>query len=131
MKMNNKTCICCGKVYTFCTGCSQYDNEPRWKAIYHNETCKDIFIIVSDYLQKAISKEEAKSRLSKCDLSYKDKLHKNIQNGIAEILAEEKKEEILDIDSDIDGKINANVKPEQNTTNKANTKMRYNNKRRK
>lgn len=86
MKINNKTCICCGKKYTFCTGCGQFDNEPRWKAIYHNETCKDIFIIVSDFLQNAISKEDAKERLMKCDLSYKDQLHKNLQNGIDEIL---------------------------------------------
>lgn len=97
MKQNNKTCICCGEVYTFCTGCGQFDNEPRWRAIYHNETCKDIFIIVSDYLQKAISKEEAKERLLKCDLSYKEKLHKKIQEGIDELLYEEKVAEVMQL----------------------------------
>lgn len=97
MKQNNKTCICCGEVYTFCTGCGQFDNEPRWRAIYHNETCKDIFIIVSDYLQNAISKEDAKERLLKCDLSYKNKLHEKIQKGIDELLYEEKVAEVMQL----------------------------------
>ena len=110
MKLNNKTCITCGVKYTFCTGCGQFDTEPRWKAIYHNETCKDIFIIVSDFLQNAISKDEAKERLLKCDLSYRNELHEKIQNGIREILDEvkedveiiEKKSETVETESKTD-----------------------------
>lgn len=140
MKQNNKTCICCGEIYTFCTGCGQFDNEPRWKAIYHNETCKDIFIIVSDYLQKAISKEEAKNRLLKCDLSYKEKLHKKIQEGIDELLYEEKASEVMQLSEPVksDNVKSNDVKTETSnsvktasTQNCNYTKMKYQNQKKK
>ena len=111
MKQNNKTCICCGKKYTFCTNCGQFDNEPRWKAIYHNETCKDIFIIVSDYLQKEITKEEAKIRLLKCDLSYKKELNKILQKGIDEILYEETVENISEVKEEVKIDVDAEAAP--------------------
>lgn len=139
MKMNNKTCICCGKIYTFCTGCDQYINEPRWKAIYHNETCKDIFVIVSDYLQGAISKEEAKERLLKCDLSYRNELHKKIQDGINEILHEEEKSNIAQpsVSANLENaelkSLNSGEPKETNnasTTNRDYTKMKYQNQKR-
>jgi hypothetical protein len=85
MKKNNKKCICCGEVYTFCTGCSEYDKYPRWMAIYHNENCKNLFNISSDFLAGELSKEEASTRLKDCDLSYKNKLHHSIVDAIDKI----------------------------------------------
>ena len=75
MKQNNKTCICCGEIYTFCTGCGQFDNEPRWKAIYHNETCKDIFIIIisiSEFQSFLISLKLLTATLSGFDFTISD-----------------------------------------------------------
>ena len=85
MKKNNKKCICCGEVCTFCTGCSEYDKYPRWMAIYHNENCKNLFDISSDFLAGALSKEDASVKLKECDLSYKNKLHKSIVEAIDKI----------------------------------------------
>jgi len=78
MKKNNKECITCGKIYTFCNGCSQFDHLPRWMNLYHNENCMNIFEISTDYAGKYITKETAKDKYDACDLSYKDNLRPNI-----------------------------------------------------
>ena len=88
MKKYNKTCIVCSEKYTFCTSCSEYDKYPRWKAIYCCENCKDIFHITSDYIEKTITKDEAREKLNKCDLSNKNKFHYKILEAIDEIFAE-------------------------------------------
>ena len=93
MKKFNKTCISCGKEYTFCTSCEEYDKLPRWRAIYCSENCKNLFHITSDYIEKTITDDEAKERLLECDLSYKDNLHHNIVDVINKLLKKESKEE--------------------------------------
>ena len=90
MKKNNKKCIVCGKVYTFCNSCSAFDRYPRWMGIYHDENCKNVFEITSDYLSGDITKEEAKVRLDKCDLSNKQNFHKVILDAINQIYGEDK-----------------------------------------
>jgi len=81
----NKTCIACGEKYTFCTGCSEFDHLPRWMALYHNANCKELFDITTGYLCGELTKEQAKERYEKCDLSHKEILHKNIQKCIDEL----------------------------------------------
>ena len=85
MRRIEKTCICCGEKYEFCFNCSDYDNLPRWMNIYHNENCKDLFNITSDYLAGNITAEQAKEKYEKCDLSYKYKLHESIKKAINEV----------------------------------------------
>lgn len=85
MKKNNKECITCGKIYTFCNGCSQFDHLPRWMNLYHNENCMNIFEISTDYAGKYITKETAKDKYDTCDLSYKDNLRPNIIKIINEV----------------------------------------------
>jgi hypothetical protein len=79
MKKNNKKCIVCGEIYTYCSGCSEFDHFPRWMGIYHEENCKNIFDITSRYLHEQISKEEAKEKLVKCNLSNKKNFNKSIR----------------------------------------------------
>ena len=92
MRKLNKKCICCGKVYSFCTGCREYDNQPRWKAIYHDENCKNIFNIANDYYAKIISADEAKELFSACDLTDKESFHSAIAKAIDEVMPKKKKE---------------------------------------
>ena len=61
MRENNKTCICCGKKYTFCPSCSEFDKYPRWMNIYHDENCREIFMVTSDFIAGDIVKDEAKA----------------------------------------------------------------------
>lgn len=91
MKKNNKKCIVCGEIYTYCNSCSEFDKYPRWMGIYHEENCKNVFDIVSKFLSGHIDKEEAKEALSKCDLSNKKNFHKAILDAVNKIMASDKK----------------------------------------
>lgn len=81
---NNRICLTCGKPYEYCGSCPSSLNLPVWKNIFDTENCKTVFETVSDYAQNAITKESAKVRLSKCDVSgvFKD----NIKNLIDDII---------------------------------------------
>lgn len=85
MKRYNRICVVCSTNYTYCSGCHEYIKHPRWMTIYHNENCKDVFNITSDYLAGKLDKNAAKEMLDKCDLSYKDKLHHAIVKAIDDI----------------------------------------------
>lgn len=92
-KRNNKTCIVCGKVYTFCNSCNEDRMKPAWMGIYHNENCKKLFETATDYLSKDINKDEARDRFNSCDLSYKKDLHHKIVEAIDEVMIAETKVE--------------------------------------
>lgn len=85
-----KTCIVCGKKYEYCGHCDKGGQENRWKSNYCSENCRDIFDIVSKYVNHHIQIEEAKQELLKKDLGI------NIKNNIAkycgEIMTYEKEE---------------------------------------
>ena len=87
IKKNNRKCICCQKEYSFCPNCSDYDNLPRWMTIFHDENCKEIFNTVTSYYDKSITKDKAKERLDKCDLSNKYTFKESIKSAIGEIYA--------------------------------------------
>lgn len=91
---NNRICLTCGKHYEYCGSCPSSLNLPVWKNIFDTDNCKTVFETVSDYAQKAITKESAKTRLSKCDVSGVFK--KQIQNYVDEILKDETKKIITD-----------------------------------
>ena len=89
MKKNNKTCLCCQTKYTFCLNCSDFDNMPRWMAIFHDKNCKEIFNTITSYYDKTITKEQAKTILNNCDLSNKKMFNNKIQDAINEIYADD------------------------------------------
>lgn len=85
MVKNNKTCILCGKVYSFCNRCEEFDHLPRWMAIYCSDNCRKIFSALTEYNAGNITKEQAAVELSKCDLSDKEHFHPFNQEKIDEI----------------------------------------------
>lgn len=91
MRKNNRRCIVCGKEYNYCPSCSEA-NTPSWKSIYHDENCKKVFAVASWYLSGSITKEQAKSKFEKCDLSKKYLFNAEIQRAINETMV--KKEQI-------------------------------------
>ena len=81
MKKDNRVCICCGTSYRYCSGCAEYAHLPQWKNIYDKIECKVIFDVATDYNAKLITKEEAKTILSKYDvknINMKESLNKVI-----------------------------------------------------
>ena len=58
--------------------------------MWHDENCKKIFEVASNYAQGAITKEDAKSELDGCNLRVFYTFKENIRTILEEILAEEK-----------------------------------------
>lgn len=86
MKTNNKKCILCGKTYTYCSRCEEFDHLPRWMEIYCGDNCHIIFNTLTSYNSKTISIVEAAKILDKCDLSGVDKFHEFNQGLVKKIL---------------------------------------------
>ena len=88
---NNRTCCICRKVYTYCPVCNSEDyNKPTWYFIFHDENCKKIYEVCTDYRDKRISPKEAFDRLSKLDLSDLDNFEKVTKQQIEEIISSQK-----------------------------------------
>ena len=86
MIKNNKVCILCGKKYSFCNRCEEFDHLPRWMAIYCSDNCKKIFDAISAYNMKLKTKEDVAKILKECDLSRKSEFKESCQKYIDEIL---------------------------------------------
>ena len=105
MKKNNKTCILCGKKYTFCNRCEEFDRLPRWMGIYCSDNCRAIFNILTDYNGGHITKEEAIQKLNDCDLSYRDHFNKFNKGIIDNLMGVENDEESIDMAQHINAPI--------------------------
>ena len=90
MKANNKKCILCGKTYTYCSRCEEFDHLPRWMEIYCSDNCRTIFNTLTSYNSKTISANEALNILNTCDLSDVDKFHEINQGLVKEVLGSKK-----------------------------------------
>lgn len=86
MSQVNRICKTCGKQYFYCTNCDKTLNSPQWMLMWHDENCKKVFEIVSDYAQKRISKEVAKAKIENCNLKVYYTFKDTIRNYIDEIL---------------------------------------------
>lgn len=89
-----RTCISCGKTYEYCPSCAEFASEPKWKALFHDENCMNVFHAVSDYLIGEIQKEDAIKILKECDISNPGKYSAKIQSTLAELFPVEKKEPV-------------------------------------
>lgn len=68
-KQNNRTCVICGKKYSYCPNCGADANKPTWYFVFCGENCKDIYNICTDWRDGIITKEEASEKISKLDIS--------------------------------------------------------------
>lgn len=84
---NNRTCIVCEKQYEYCSSCNK-KNIPVWKNLFHDENCKDIFRIVSDFANGVASKEVSKHKLNQCNLANSNGFRENVKRYIDEICNE-------------------------------------------
>ena len=87
IKKNNKKCLVCGTVYTYCPNCGEFNHLPKWMNIFHDENCMKIFYITTDYLAGNITADEARARYDACDLSNKDNFNTNTKRVLSEVYA--------------------------------------------
>ena len=86
MKKDNRTCIVCGKVYTYCPNCSSFERYPKWMNLFHDENCMKLFEIVSNYNVGASTKEKAFEQLQECDITDLENFPETVKAPIKEIL---------------------------------------------
>lgn len=80
-----RKCILCGKEYEYCPTCPKDKDKAPWHKLYHSENCRNIFNALNDYNFKLVTKSEAKTRLSACDLTID--LNDHYRGEINDIMA--------------------------------------------
>lgn len=96
MKQNNKTCKVCGKVYTFCNRCEEFDHLPRWMSMFCCQDCRDIFMTLTDYNMGKITEKEATSIINRCNTNFinDENGNKYIADKVKKIICNDEKNEI-------------------------------------
>lgn len=89
MKKNNKKCITCGAVYSYCPTCGADRYKPTWMNLYCSENCRTLFQKATDYTAGKLSIEDAKEYLSTADLSKRESLHHGVKKFVDEVLGAE------------------------------------------
>lgn len=87
MAKKNRECLVCGTKYSYCPNCNR--KEPAWMAEFHDENCKNIFQICTNFNANVMSKSEAKAALDQCDLTNKANFKSFIQRDLENIYKEE------------------------------------------
>ena len=89
-KTKARKCVVCGKEYEYCNRCSSHASKPTWMALYHDDNCRSIMNIATEYMADNITKADAKSQLDNCDLTNKKNFKESIVKAINEICATKK-----------------------------------------
>lgn len=89
-KVKARKCIVCGKEYEYCNRCSSHTNMPTWMALYHDDNCRSIMNISTEYMAGNITKADAKSQLDNCDLTNKKNFKESVVRAVNEICATKK-----------------------------------------
>lgn len=85
-----RECLLCKKHYRYCPYCSDFEHEPRWKIMFHDENCNRIFDTLQKHSTKKYTDAEAVKILKSCDLSVLKNSTETIRKQVQAILATEK-----------------------------------------
>lgn len=85
MRKGTRKCIVCGVEYTYCNNCREHASRPSWMALYHDDNCRNIMNIATEYMAGNLTKSEAKSELDGCDLSNKKNFKESVIKAVNEI----------------------------------------------
>lgn len=82
----NAICDICGKPYVVCATCRETISYKPWRTICDTAEHYKIYMIIHQYKNKVISKDEAKEMLGRCDLSDQNTFVPTIKAVVFEIL---------------------------------------------
>lgn len=85
----NHWCVVCGTGYHACDTCDEIKSFTPWRALTDTVEHYQIFLILKQFNNGIIDKEEAKSMLSGLDLSKRDTFKESAKNVLNEIFKEE------------------------------------------
>ena len=95
-KKNNRTCIICGKNYTYCPVCNSGDaNKPTWYFIFDGQNCHDIYEVCTQYRDGEIDAITAYEKISKLDISNIKDFYEATRIQIEEIIANGKESKTI------------------------------------
>ena len=80
------TCIICGKQYKTCLSCQQEISLKPWRNITDEINCYKIFLVLSQYNNGYIKKDEAKKQLEKIRYNESE-LRESVRETIKEIMS--------------------------------------------
>lgn len=86
----NAYCDICGKGYHVCKSCEETRSFMPWRNVVDTIDHFKIFLVISDYTNRRITKEEAKKQLEKCNLTEYKNFLPNIVKAIEAIQKESK-----------------------------------------
>ena len=89
-KIKARKCIVCGTEYEYCNKCSSHANMPTWMALYHDDNCRSIMNIATEYIAGNLTQADAKSQLDNCDLTNKKNFKESVVKAVNEICATKK-----------------------------------------
>lgn len=89
-KIKVRKCIVCGKEYEYCNRCRSHASMPTWMALYHDDNCRSIMNISTEYMAGNITKADAKSQLDSCNLTNKRNFSESVTKAVNEICATKK-----------------------------------------
>ena len=89
MKDINSYCVICGEGYHCCISCDD-QKTMSWRLITDSMNHFKVYMILCDYRDKKINKENAKKLLSQTDISGWENFKEGTKGLIKEILAEDK-----------------------------------------
>lgn len=83
---DERTCVICGMHYSYCPNCVDYNSQPRWRFLFHDKNCHDIYNVLNDYGASVITKEQARAKLKALDLTNLNSFRKDFRDQIKEIM---------------------------------------------
>ena len=86
----NRTCIICGKKYSYCNNCQSDANKRTWYFIFDGLNCHDIYEGCTQYRDGEIDVKAAYEKISKLDISNIKNFAEATRIQIEEILAKGK-----------------------------------------
>ena len=86
-KKELRTCVLCGKNYSFCPVCNPEDRlKPMWYFCWCSDNCHEIDEVTSAFEDGRMTDIEAKAKLEKLDLSRKEYFGESYKNSIVSIM---------------------------------------------
>lgn len=82
----NHFCVLCGKGYHACDSCNDTKAFASWKSLTDTVEHFKIFIILRDFHNGILSKDEAKDKLSEFDLTERSSFKNSAKKVLEEIL---------------------------------------------
>lgn len=82
---NNRTCICCGKSFYYCTSCNASSRNTGISMNYDTHECAELVNAISGYSMKMWDKSKIKEVLNKYNVTDYSKYKQSIQDKLNEL----------------------------------------------